>query len=128
MRRDVNLPGRQAGAVAIATAISLVALIGFLGVVIDLGRLYVMKSELQNAADSCALAASWELDGNANALTRAENSGIPVGTRNLVNFQSAPVTITAANISFSTTLSNGGTNSNYLTQAAGAPANSKYVM
>jgi Flp pilus assembly protein TadG len=110
-------------------ALSLIVLLGFLGVVIDLGRLYVMKSELQNAADACALAAASELDGNASALTRAENAGITVGTRNLINFQSTAVAITAADISFSTTLSGpGGSNANYLTQAAGAPADSKYAM
>jgi Flp pilus assembly protein TadG len=121
--------GRQRGAIGIMVALSAVVLLGFLGVVIDLGRLHVMKTELQNAADACALAAAFELDGNAGALTRAENAGIAVGTRNQVNFQSAAVAVTAADIRFSTTLSaGGGSNSNYLTQAAGAPADSKYVM
>jgi hypothetical protein len=119
---------RQRGAVAVMVAVAMIALVGFLGLVIDLGRLFVIKAELQNAADACALAAAQELDGNANALTRAENAGITVGTRNLHNFQSVPVSITPADISFATALSAGGNNSNYLTQAAGAPADSKYAM
>jgi Flp pilus assembly protein TadG len=124
----MSLSGRQRGAMAVMIAVSLVVLVGFLGVVVDLGRLYVMKAELQNAADACALAAAYELDGNANALTRAENAGITIGMRNQVNFQSSQVTVTAADISFSTVLSGaGGSNAVYLTQAAGAPANAKYA-
>jgi len=120
---------RQLGAVAPATALSAAVLLGLLGIVVDLGRLYVVKTELQNAADACALAASLELDGNANALTRAENAGIAVATRNLLHFQSEPVVAAASDIRFSTVLSGpGGDNSVYLTQAGGAAANSTYVM
>lgn len=124
-----NPAGRERGAVAIAVALSMVVLLGFLGIVIDLGRLFIVKTELQNAADACALAAALELDGNANALTRAENAGIAIAIRNTVHFQSEAVVATAADIRFSTTLSGpGGDNSVYLTQAGGAAANSTYVM
>jgi Flp pilus assembly protein TadG len=120
---------RQRGAVGVVVALSLIVLIGFLAVVLDLGRLLVMKTELQNASDACALAAAYELDGNASALTRAENAGITVGASNAVVFQSTPVAVSAADIKFSTTLSGaGGSNAVYQTQAGGAPANSKYAM
>lgn len=119
----------QRGAVAVMVAVALVALLGFLGLVVDLGRMLVIKAELQNAADACALAAAQELDATPNALTRAENAGVTVGSRNLQNFQSAAVPVSAADIRFSTTLSSpAGDNSNYLTQAAGAPADSRYAM
>ena len=52
---------RQGGAVLVLVGISLAVLIGFLGIVIDLGRLFVTKTELQTAMDACALAASAEL-------------------------------------------------------------------
>lgn len=123
-------PLRQRGAIALMVVLSLVALLAFLGVVLDLGRLLIVKTELQNAADACALSAAYELDGNASALTRAENAGITIGTRNSMVFQSTPVSITAADISFSPVLSGpGGSNSVYLTQAAGAvAATAKYAM
>jgi uncharacterized membrane protein len=35
----------------------IVVLVGFIGLALDLGKLYVSKSELQNRADSCALSA-----------------------------------------------------------------------
>jgi Flp pilus assembly protein TadG len=116
---------RQGGAVAASTVLMLAVLVGFLGVVVDLGRMFVAKTELFNAADACALAAAQELDGGAGALTRAENAGIAAGTRNRADFQNTPVAITAADIKFSTTLS---PNSSYLTQAAGAPQTSRYAM
>lgn len=123
---------RQSGAVAVMTAISMVALVGFLGATVDLGRMFVIKAELQNAADACALAAAGELDGTANALTRAENAAITAGTLNRANFQSAAAQITAADIKFAVALSSGsglGANdANYQTQAGGAPANSRYVL
>lgn len=52
---------QQGGGVLILAALSLAVLIGFLGLVIDLGRLFVMKTELQSANDACALAAAAEL-------------------------------------------------------------------
>ena len=123
-------PSRQGGAIAVMIAMSLVVLLAFLGVVLDLGRLLVIKTELQNAADACALSAAYELDGNASALTRAENAGIAIGTRNSMVFQSTPVSVTSADISFSPVLSGaGGSNSVYLTQAGGAvAATAKYAM
>jgi len=125
MSRYTSKGHRQGGAVAVTTALMLVVLVGFLGVAVDLGRLYVAKTEMFNAADACALAAAQELDGNAGSLTRAENAGIAAGTRNLANFQSTPVPIVASDISFSTSLS---PNSNYKTQAGGATDASRYAM
>jgi len=47
---------RQRGAVAVVTAISLVMLLGFAALAIDIGNLLVARNELQNAADAAALA------------------------------------------------------------------------
>jgi Flp pilus assembly protein TadG len=129
MRNLTSHRKRQTGVVAPTTALALVVLVAFLGVAVDVGRLFVIKTELQNAADACALAAAQELDGNAGALTRAENSGIAAGIRNGVHFQSTPVAIAVSDVKFSTTLSSAsGDNSNYQTQAAGAPGNARYAM
>lgn len=46
----------EKGAVAIIVAICLVMFIGFAALAIDIGHLYVVKNELQNAADAGALA------------------------------------------------------------------------
>lgn len=86
--------GRQGGAVAIVVAISLAVLIGSVGLALDLGKLFVAKTELQNGADACALAASRELTGtNNNQLVIAEAAGMTAGTRNRVLFQSEPINV-----------------------------------
>jgi hypothetical protein len=123
---------RQRGAVAIIAALSLPVLIGFAGLALDGGHLYIEKTELQNASDACALAASRELTCDPSAgpcaasyLINAENSGRTVAARNKVNFQSAAIDIAPADIKFSTTFT---PESNYLSRAAGADPASKYVM
>jgi len=97
---------RQRGAVAIIVGLSLAVLIGFAGLALDLGKLFIAKTELQNGADACALAASRELTGtNATQLAIAEAAGITTGTRNRVLFQSQPVTVGLdGSIKFSPTL------------------------
>ena len=48
----------QRGAVMILFSLTIVVLIGFAGLAIDLGRAFVIKTELQNAMDACALSAA----------------------------------------------------------------------
>lgn len=86
----------QQGVVVIMFALSLVMLMGFAGLALDGARLYVNKTELQNAADACALAAAQELapTGGAPGLagfTRAHAAGVLAATRNRSDFQSQPV-------------------------------------
>src|SRR3569832_1869589 len=80
---------RQQGAVIVTGCLMLRFLLGTMSFALDLGRLFVVKSELQTALDSCALSGAQELDGTASALTRATSAGIMVGNLNRVNFQSA---------------------------------------
>lgn len=57
----------QRGAVAVIVAITLAVLLSFLALAIDVGYIYATKNELQNAADSAALAATGKL-GNLYSL------------------------------------------------------------
>jgi hypothetical protein len=91
-------PGRE-GFVLISTAVSILAVIGLLGLAIDVGRMYVVKSELQAYADQAAMAAAYALDGTSQGLTKASTaiqnvSGSPsqfnrwnFGTRSPANAQ-----------------------------------------
>ncbi|OGA98840.1 MAG: pilus assembly protein [Burkholderiales bacterium RIFCSPHIGHO2_12_FULL_61_11] len=84
----------QRGAVAIIVGISIVALIGFVGLALDLGKLFIAKTELQNSSDACALAASRELTGaNASQLEIAEAAGMTTGAVNRVIFQGEAVVL-----------------------------------
>ncbi len=80
---------RQKGSVIVTTALLLLFLLGFMGFAIDLGHMFVVKTELQTAMDSCALAAAQELDGTGTAITRALSAGKTAGNLNRVNMQSA---------------------------------------
>ncbi len=51
----------QRGSYTLLTALALVALIGFVALVVDTGRIIVTKAELQNTADAAAAAATNEL-------------------------------------------------------------------
>lgn len=116
----------QRGAVAIIVALCLVVLVGMIGLVVDLGHMFVIKTELQNAADACALAAARELDGAPDALLRAESAGLTVGQRNNVDIQATAVSILPDDVKFSANLS---PNSDYLSRLGGADsATSKYAM
>jgi hypothetical protein len=79
----------ERGAVIVTVAMTLLFLLGFMGVALDFGRLFIVKTELQTAMDSCALAAAKELDGQADSLTRATSAGITAGNLNRVDLQSA---------------------------------------
>jgi hypothetical protein len=59
------------GFVLIVTSIALVILLAIGGVGIDLGRMYLIKSELQAFADAAALTAALRLDGTAEGLKAA---------------------------------------------------------
>ncbi|MEN8169068.1 MAG: Tad domain-containing protein [Pseudomonadota bacterium] len=66
-----RVPSRQNGAILVMTVFFIVILLAFSALAIDLGRLYVLRTQMQNAADAAALAAAAELDGNTNAINDA---------------------------------------------------------
>lgn len=115
-RQHPNPSRHQRGAVAIVFGLTLAVLIGFAGLAIDLGRFFVIKSELQNAMDACALAAASQLrpgQNNATALTKAIAYGQVFSTggadniaaiKNRANFQSTVINIQADQITFADTL------------------------
>jgi hypothetical protein len=125
-------PRRSRGAVAVVVAVSAVALTAMAGLAIDAGRLYVNKTELQSAADACALAAAAELVCNPAVgtcpsayLQRATAAGTYVAALNKRDFQLNPVNVAAADVTFSTTFDSGYLP--YSAGAGGASVNSKFA-
>jgi len=114
----------QRGAVAASFIVMAVLLLGFVALAMDAGRIYVSKTELQNATDACALAASRALTGaNANQLTMAEDFGMATGNRNKIGMQSTALQIARSDITFSATL-----NGTYRTSdSIGNPLDMRYV-
>ncbi len=62
----------DSGAMLVMWGVSFVVLFGIVALSFDLGRIGITRSELQAYADNIALAAAGELDGNADALSRAQ--------------------------------------------------------
>jgi Flp pilus assembly protein TadG len=130
-RSQLRAPGqgaRQRGAVAIVVGLSLVVLVGFLGLAVDGGRLYLTKTELQNAADACALAASYELTGapaiTPASFTAANAAGQKVAQLNKVDFQGGFITAANTSVEFGSSLAAGGT---WLPASAPPAGAAKYV-
>ena len=102
--RNVAGSDRQRGAVIVTVCLMMLFLLGFMGFALDFGRLFIVKTELQTALDSCALSAAQELDRLANAIPRARSAGMTAGNLNRVNLQSLTWSgqgqITQADISF----------------------------
>lgn len=76
-------------------ALLIPVLLAVTGLSVDLGRVYVAKTELQNFADTAALNAAFELDGTmagfSDARTAAESGPGTSATRNRWNFSSQSV-------------------------------------
>lgn len=99
-----RLRRRQHGAIIITVALVLMFLLGFMGIALDFGRLFIVKTELQTALDSCALSAAQELDGASDALTRATSAGKTAADLNKINFQGEATGIAQAEVVFSDSL------------------------
>ncbi len=63
---------KQSGFVLVTAGLSIIALIGMMGLAFDLGRLYIAKSEVQTFADLTAIAATRQLDGSDAGVNRAK--------------------------------------------------------
>lgn len=97
-------PRRQRGAVAIMLGVSLLVLFGFMALVFDLGRTYVVRTELQNAADAAALAGAKDLNGKLAGITQSIATVKAIGLQNNTRFSfnnTAGITIADAMISVS---------------------------
>ncbi|WP_137719266.1 pilus assembly protein TadG-related protein [Methylobacillus flagellatus] len=88
---------RQAGAVAIMFGLTVFLLFGFMALAIDLGRAYVVRSELQNAADAAALAGARELNQTLAGVSSAVSTAIAIAAQNEVFF-SEPVSLSSSDI------------------------------
>lgn len=86
MRQRFPHPGRQRGAVAIMVALSMLILLGAVGLVVDTGLAYLVKARLNAAVDSAALA-------GARAVTDGSTQAAQIASA-----QAAAATFFAANI------------------------------
>ena len=83
----------ETGTVVVLLVLAMTAMIGFLGLTVDVGYGYLQKERLQNALDAAALAGAQSLPDR----TQAMNNAIECAAQNGVTLQEADVTISADN-------------------------------
>src|SRR5580765_4638005 len=119
-----EIPGSngERGVVLFIVAAGLVVFLLFAGLAIDLSMLYNVKTDLQNAMDSAALAGAAQLDGTTNGVNQAVTKALSL--TNKYHFNTTPVGLTANDVTFSATRDSG-----YVSQgtAAASPASIRFV-
>ncbi|MFC6518993.1 pilus assembly protein TadG-related protein [Undibacterium arcticum] len=101
MRRIFIAQHRQSGTIAIMFALSLIVLFACMGFALDLGRLYVVRTELQNAADAAALAGAKDLDQTQAGVNKAVATANAIAGQNRTSFSfngNTSITTSASNI------------------------------
>ncbi len=77
----------EGGAIAVMFALMLAALLGMMALAMDLGKAWNLETELQHAADACALSGATQLDGTAGARARAMETCVNNATAPLIGNQ-----------------------------------------
>jgi Flp pilus assembly protein TadG len=121
-REQQDARSNERGSIIVMTAISALALLMVVGLTIDVSRIYVVRAELQNAADAAALTAARELDGGTGGIDQAVNQATNVIANNRGFKTKAGVTI--ASVEFAQTLNGSYMNA---TAAKTVAANIKFV-
>src|SRR5206468_655367 len=80
----------DSGFVLLAMGVSIVVLLGVLGLAIDLGRTFIVKNEAQAFTDAAALAAVARLNGTVAGITAAQSA--VTDSTNTWNFSTQPFT------------------------------------
>ena len=114
--RQIKRQANQRGSVMIMTAILMAGIILAVGLCIDVARVYMVRTELQNAADAAALAAARELNSGSGGIQDAVTRATTIV--NNYGFNDTAVTIQAVDVQFAVNL-----NQNPYVSAATASAN-----
>ncbi len=78
--KSPQIPNPERGAVLVIVAISLVVLVGFVALGVDLGYFFVTRNELQNVSDGSALAGTRTLGNIYQGLSNEQQQGFDCST------------------------------------------------
>lgn len=95
----------QRGAIAIMFAVLLMLILGFMGLALDLSRLYNRKMELQAVADAAALAAARNLTGTASGINGAASAATSAANALKYDYGKAAIPWSSSAIKFATSAS-----------------------
>ncbi len=91
---------RKRGIILVTFAVMFIGVVGICGLAIDLGQMYVAKSELQNYTDAAAIAAAMKLDGTTNGVNQASLEAL----NNVNAWKFGSASVSNATVEFSTAL------------------------
>ena len=99
---------KQSGFVLIIMTAASIAMIGALGLAVDMGRLFIIKNETQAFCDAASLAAALQLNGADTGVTNAKDAVTTMATNDKWNF--ATTQIASPTTEFATTATGTWTN------------------
>ncbi|HEX8404000.1 MAG TPA: pilus assembly protein TadG-related protein [Duganella sp.] len=115
---------RRRGAIAIMVAVMLAGLVGFIGLALDLSRVYNRKAELQSIANVAALTAARQLNGTSAGVNAATAQAFVAMNGLRYQYNQLPIDWNEAALSFSASPNGGWLNA---ATARGAPDGLVYV-
>jgi Flp pilus assembly protein TadG len=92
----------ERGSIMAISALGMLSMLLAVGLCVDIGHFYAVQTDLQNAADSAALAAASSLNFAPSGITAAVNRA--TATTNQAEFNKQNVVIPAANVTFAVNL------------------------
>jgi Flp pilus assembly protein TadG len=101
LRRRTKRDGERGSVLAVAT-LGMLSLLLAVGLGVDISRLYLAKTELQNAADAASLAGASALNGSSSGITKAADRAAE--TMNNYQFNKTGVVIPRSNVLFAINL------------------------
>ena len=96
-----NRPREERGFVLVAMAAAAIALIGVMGLAIDMGRMFIVKNEVQTFADAAAVAGALSLDGTSTGITNARTAA----TNMVDKWNFSTTTVSSPTVEFATSSS-----------------------
>src|SRR5260370_34980883 len=97
---------KQSGFVLIIMTAAAIALVGALGLAVDLGLVLIIKNETQHFCDSAGLAAALKLDGTSAGITAANSAATSLAD----NWNFGTTTVSSPTVEYATTPSGTWTN------------------
>ena len=93
----------ESGAVAIMFSVIFVMLLTFIGLALDLSRVYNRRAELQALADVAALSAARKLNGSSDGMDAASDAAKTALTEQKYNYNAKEITWSASALTFGAT-------------------------
>src|SRR5215212_12277068 len=95
---EQTTPGRdgERGSILVMTTIAMATLLLCVGLCVDVAHIFMVRTQLQNAADAAALAAVRELDSSSKGITDAADRAVAMSNAN--EYKKYSVTIPRADV------------------------------